>query len=178
MVFKYRPSLLTHIFNFPRNSRAYFLFIYYSFKVTHKTTGWNQHTLAMFLIDMSSSAQSCGCMPPLSMLIPYPGLCTLTSCHHSWDLGWWLSWLFLWSHFIEANQFRNQPQLPLPSFLVCRAPSSSNMWDICFIKETFKTTLFLSLPILYLSFKEDNILCFQSTLISLSVLCCVWPFYW
>lgn len=53
--------------------------------------------------------------------------------------------VFWWSHFLEANQFGNHSQLYLPSLPVCRAPSSSNMWGICFIKETFKTTLFLYL---------------------------------
>lgn len=53
--------------------------------------------------------------------------------------------VFWWSHFLETNQFGNQARLHLPSLLVCRAPSSSNMWGICFIKETFKTTLFLYL---------------------------------
>ena len=92
VIFKYQLSFLTLNFNFPRNLKAYFLPRHYSPKATHQTTGWDQHTLAVFIINVFISAQCYWWMPTFSVLIPHPGLYTLTSCHHSPDPALWLSW--------------------------------------------------------------------------------------
>lgn len=84
----------TH-FQFPKKLRGLLLVhTLLSSKATHKTIRWDQHTLTMFLIGCPVLCSPVdACLP--SMLIPYPGLCTLTSCHHSWDLEWWLSWFLM-----------------------------------------------------------------------------------